>query len=164
MAFFPTSFTPGRSELSLMPVAQKIALSPFTRSSQVKIRSNSFAGVCSARRARPHLQLHPAAERFQRDRRKNAFGRAADATIEVHAGVGQRRRDRRRDVAVGDEPKGGAAPANAGNQFGVTRALVGNFVSLPDKTYRLDFEFVLEEGESRLPTPPITQKVAAQAA
>ena len=33
MAVFPISFTPGSMGLSLIPVAQKIALSPCTRSS-----------------------------------------------------------------------------------------------------------------------------------
>ena len=46
-------------------------------------------------------------------------------------------------------------------QFGVTRALTGNFILLPDRIFSLEFTFVLEPGESRLPTPPITGKVAA---
>ena len=53
-------------------------------------------------------------------------------------------------------------------QFGVTRALVGNFVrheneEAPDSDiqgpwYSLDFTFTIEEGESVLPRPPITGK------
>ena len=46
------------------------------------------------------------------------------------------------------------------SQFGVTRALIGNFVQTPDG-YRLEFSFQLERGEARLPQAPITQKVAA---
>ena len=46
------------------------------------------------------------------------------------------------------------------SQFGVTRALIGNFV--PAGTgYELGFTFVLEPGEARLPKAPISQKVAA---
>jgi catechol 1,2-dioxygenase len=46
------------------------------------------------------------------------------------------------------------------SQFGVTRALIGNFVQTADG-YRLEFGFQLERGEARLPQAPITQKVAA---
>ncbi|OGA57678.1 MAG: catechol 1,2-dioxygenase [Betaproteobacteria bacterium RIFCSPLOWO2_12_FULL_65_14] len=46
------------------------------------------------------------------------------------------------------------------SQFGVTRALVGNFVKDGD-AYRLEFTFVLEPGESWRPRAPITHKVAA---
>ena len=49
------------------------------------------------------------------------------------------------------------------SQFGVTRALIGDFVKSEGR-YSLRFTFVLEPGESRRPTPPITQKVAAPAA
>ncbi|HET7363147.1 MAG TPA: dioxygenase [Burkholderiales bacterium] len=46
------------------------------------------------------------------------------------------------------------------SQFGVTRALIGDFVKEGDG-YRLEFTFQLERGEARLPQAPITQKVAA---
>jgi catechol 1,2-dioxygenase len=46
------------------------------------------------------------------------------------------------------------------SQFGVTRALVGNFVK-DGHAYRLEFTFVLEPGESWRPRAPITHKVAA---
>jgi catechol 1,2-dioxygenase len=46
------------------------------------------------------------------------------------------------------------------SQFGVTRALIGNFVRT-DSGYRLEFTFTLEPGESWLPKAPITEKVAA---
>ena len=46
------------------------------------------------------------------------------------------------------------------SQFGVTRALIGNFIRAGD-SYELSFTFVLEPGEARLPKAPITQKVAA---
>jgi catechol 1,2-dioxygenase len=46
------------------------------------------------------------------------------------------------------------------SQFGVTRALIGNFVKDGD-SYRLEFSFVIEPGESRRPRAPITEKVAA---
>jgi len=46
------------------------------------------------------------------------------------------------------------------SQFGVTRALIGNFQKNGDE-YSLEFTFVLEPGESWLPQAPITQKVAA---
>ena len=46
------------------------------------------------------------------------------------------------------------------SQFGVTRALIGNFVKAGDG-YRLEFTFQLEPGEARLPKAPITEKVSA---
>ena len=46
------------------------------------------------------------------------------------------------------------------SQFGVTRALIGNFTKKGDE-HRLEFDFVLEAGESWLPRPPITGKVTA---
>lgn len=46
------------------------------------------------------------------------------------------------------------------SQFGVTRALIGNFVKSGDG-YRLEFTFHLEPGEARLPRAPITEKVGA---
>jgi len=46
------------------------------------------------------------------------------------------------------------------SQFGVTRALIGNFVKTGDG-YRLEFTFQLERGDAVLPKAPITQKVAA---
>jgi catechol 1,2-dioxygenase len=46
------------------------------------------------------------------------------------------------------------------SQFGVTRALIGNFVRKGD-AYELRFTFVLEPGEARLPKAPITSKVTA---
>ena len=46
------------------------------------------------------------------------------------------------------------------SQFGVTRALIGNFQRKGDN-YELGFTFVLEPGEARLPKAPITGKVAA---
>jgi hydroxyquinol 1,2-dioxygenase len=55
-------------------------------------------------------------------------------------------------------------------QFGVTRALIGDYVlhgnepapadDVKGPWYSLDFEFVIEPGESRLPAPPITKKVS----
>jgi len=47
------------------------------------------------------------------------------------------------------------------SQFGVTRALIGNFVKEPGDGYRLEFTFVIEPGDSRRPRAPITEKVAA---
>jgi protocatechuate 3,4-dioxygenase beta subunit len=47
------------------------------------------------------------------------------------------------------------------SQFGVTRALIGNFVKQEGDAYRLEFTFVIEPGESRRPKAPITEKVAA---
>jgi protocatechuate 3,4-dioxygenase beta subunit len=46
------------------------------------------------------------------------------------------------------------------SQFGVTRALIGNFVRDGDQ-YSQEFTFVVEPGESRRPKAPITEKVAA---
>jgi catechol 1,2-dioxygenase len=46
------------------------------------------------------------------------------------------------------------------SQFGVTRALIGNFVRHGD-AYELQFAFQLEPGEARLPKAPITEKVGA---
>jgi protocatechuate 3,4-dioxygenase beta subunit len=45
------------------------------------------------------------------------------------------------------------------SQFGVTRALIGNFVREGDG-YRLEFAFELEPGDSTLPRAPITEKAA----
>jgi catechol 1,2-dioxygenase len=39
--------------------------------------------------------------------------------------------------------------------FGVTPALSGNFLRQPDGTYRLDYDFVLQPGERRIPRPPL---------
>src|SRR5438105_5396939 len=44
------------------------------------------------------------------------------------------------------------------SQFGVTRALIGNFVR-SGAGYELSFTFVLEPGDAVLPKPPISQKV-----
>lgn len=49
------------------------------------------------------------------------------------------------------------------SQFGVTKALIGNYARQADGSYSLEFTFVLEPGESWLPKPPITHKVAATA-
>ena len=56
------------------------------------------------------------------------------------------------------------------SQFGVTKALIGNYVRHEDERppaadvqgpwYSLEHSFVLEPGESWLPKPPISQKVA----
>jgi catechol 1,2-dioxygenase len=46
------------------------------------------------------------------------------------------------------------------SQFGVTRALIGNFVRTPEG-YRLEFGFRLERGEALLPRAPISEKVGA---
>jgi catechol 1,2-dioxygenase len=43
-------------------------------------------------------------------------------------------------------------------QFGVTRALIGEYVRQPDGSYTLHHEFTIEPGEARLPEPPITAK------
>jgi catechol 1,2-dioxygenase len=43
------------------------------------------------------------------------------------------------------------------SQFGVTRALIGNFVK-EENRYILKFDFTLEPGEARLPKPPISGK------
>lgn len=47
------------------------------------------------------------------------------------------------------------------SQFGVTKALIGNYVRQPDGSYTLEFTFVLEPGEARLPKPPISGKAVA---
>jgi hydroxyquinol 1,2-dioxygenase len=59
-------------------------------------------------------------------------------------------------------------------QFGVTKALIGDYAlhenepapaaDVKGPWYSLDFEFVIEPGESRLPAPPITKKVSSGAA
>ena len=43
-------------------------------------------------------------------------------------------------------------------QFGVTRALVRDYVRQPDGSYVLHCEFTIEPGEAKLPEPPITGK------
>jgi catechol 1,2-dioxygenase len=44
------------------------------------------------------------------------------------------------------------------SQFGVTNALVGNYIKQPDGSFSLEFNFVLQAGESVLPKPPISGK------
>jgi protocatechuate 3,4-dioxygenase beta subunit len=44
------------------------------------------------------------------------------------------------------------------SQFGVTRALIGNYVKRADGSYALEFTFVLQPGEARRPRAPITGK------
>jgi catechol 1,2-dioxygenase len=47
------------------------------------------------------------------------------------------------------------------SQFGVTQALIGNYRKQPDGHYLLEFNFVIEPGEARLPRAPITEKAKA---
>jgi catechol 1,2-dioxygenase len=47
------------------------------------------------------------------------------------------------------------------SQFGVTKALIGDYQRLPDGSYRLEFVFFIEPGEARLPKAPITGKAKA---
>jgi len=47
------------------------------------------------------------------------------------------------------------------SQFAVTKALIGNYTKRGDGSYELEFTFVLEAGEARMPRAPITGKVAA---
>ena len=47
------------------------------------------------------------------------------------------------------------------SQFGVTKALIGNYARRSDGSYALEFSFVLEAGEARRPTAPITGKATA---
>jgi catechol 1,2-dioxygenase len=44
------------------------------------------------------------------------------------------------------------------SQFGVTKALVGNYAKRSDGAYALEFSFVIERGEARRPKAPITGK------
>jgi catechol 1,2-dioxygenase len=44
------------------------------------------------------------------------------------------------------------------SQFGVTRALIGDYARRADGSYALEFTFVLEPGEARRPKAPITGK------
>lgn len=44
------------------------------------------------------------------------------------------------------------------SQFGVTRALIGEYVRRADGSYALEFTFVLELGQARRPRAPITAK------
>jgi hydroxyquinol 1,2-dioxygenase len=50
------------------------------------------------------------------------------------------------------------------SQFGVTRALIGNYVKQPDGSYTLEFTFKLEPGEARRPKPPISGKAQTASA
>ena len=45
-------------------------------------------------------------------------------------------------------------------QFGVTRALIGDYAQQADGSYTLHHEFVIEPGEAKLPEPPITGKAS----
>ncbi len=49
------------------------------------------------------------------------------------------------------------------SQFGVTRALIGDYRLQPDGGYALEFAFTLEPGEAKRPRAPISGKVAAPA-
>ena len=49
------------------------------------------------------------------------------------------------------------------SQFGVTRALIGDYREASDGGYVLAFDFTLEAGEARMPSPPITGKAVATA-
>jgi len=46
------------------------------------------------------------------------------------------------------------------SQFGVTQALIGNYQK-EDKNFRLEFTFVIEPGEARMPKAPITAKATS---
>ena len=66
--------------------------------------------------------LHLAADAAQRRRRQYALGRAADAEIDVDAGlVGLGGVDDAGDVAVGDQAYRGADLAHRGNDVGMAR-------------------------------------------
>ena len=47
------------------------------------------------------------------------------------------------------------------SQFGVTQALIGDYRKRADGSYSLEFNFVIQPGEARLPKAPITEKVKA---
>ena len=47
------------------------------------------------------------------------------------------------------------------SQFGVTQALIGNYEKQAEGSFSLEFTFVIEPGEARLPRPPITEKAKA---
>ena len=47
------------------------------------------------------------------------------------------------------------------SQFGVTQALIGNYAARADGSFSLEFTFVIEPGEARLPRPPISEKAKA---
>jgi catechol 1,2-dioxygenase len=47
------------------------------------------------------------------------------------------------------------------SQFGVTKALIGNYEKQADGGYALTFTFTVEPGEARRPRAPISAKVAA---
>ena len=48
------------------------------------------------------------------------------------------------------------------SQFGVTKALIGDYRKQPDGSYALAFTFTIEPGEARRPKAPITAKVATR--
>ena len=47
------------------------------------------------------------------------------------------------------------------SQFGVTQALIGDYRKRADGSYSLQFSFVIQPGEARLPKAPISAKVKA---
>jgi protocatechuate 3,4-dioxygenase beta subunit len=47
------------------------------------------------------------------------------------------------------------------SQFGVTKALIGDYRKQPDGRYSLQFTFVIEPGDTRRPKAPITEKVSS---
>jgi catechol 1,2-dioxygenase len=47
------------------------------------------------------------------------------------------------------------------SQFGVTQALIGDYQKIDEKNFRLEFTFVIEPGEARLPKAPISAKATA---
>ena len=90
IAAVPCAFTPRRSALSLIPVAQKMMFFPLARSSAKKIafeillrEPSSIKLLAFLLVARPHLALHVAAETFDSRRRQDRFGRAADAHVKI---------------------------------------------------------------------------------
>ena len=118
IAFAPCDFTPRRSALSLMPVAQKMMFFPFARSSAKKTRSRSFSWPSAIRLcaflfvARPHHALHVAAETFDPRRGQDRFGRRRRSRRKDRSRFPDSRRHRGRDVAVADHAQRRADAAN----------------------------------------------------
>ena len=123
MAFVPCDFTPRRSALSLIPVAQKIMFLPLARSSAginaveiflVSVVDQFFALFLVAR---PHLALHVAAKALDSRRRQHRFGRAADSHVKIELLSGRDGRHGCGDVAVADHAQRRAGSANLFDDF-----------------------------------------------
>ena len=120
--------TPSSSEPSVMPVAAKDEIAHHHVAHVVFAAEVDDAGGAGAvamllvRRHEP--SLHLAADAGERGGGEHAFGRAADAHINVDAGFQRLGHvDHAGDIAVADQAKRGAGRAHLLDELGVARAV-----------------------------------------